>query len=129
MKSLVMLIGLLLLAFQSHAVNLVRLGKHERLVDVDSIHKVGKFVRAWTVDNMSKPQDTAGLPGFLSARSLHEIDCEERSSALVAFMLFDDRNATGNMVQQHRYQVTVEDRTFPFPGSPAEELIQRVCKR
>lgn len=92
--------------------------------DPSSIKRVGSFARMWELVDYLQPEDFAGQ-AFRSSRVLREFDCDTSEMRTIAFTIFTEPMARGNVVHSHR--VDRSDWEFVEPYSLGEASFRMAC--
>jgi hypothetical protein len=93
--------------------------------DPSSIKRVGSFARMWELIDYHQLEDFAGQ-AFRSSRVLREFDCDTSEMRTLAFTIFTEQMAHGDVVHSHRADRA--DWEFVEPYSLGESSFRMACK-
>jgi len=94
-------------------------------VDPNSIQQSGSLVKVWELIDYHEPQLFADQV-FWSTRVLREFDCERRELRTLAFTIFAQPMARGEMVHSHRAEQPAWELVEPY--SVGESSYKLACR-
>lgn len=93
-------------------------------IDDSKISKKDKFIRVWTLNNMTKPRKLDNGMTYQSYISLTEIDCREDRMRELSTTLYQDEMGKGSVLISLN---EVSKWSFSPPGSVGDNLVKFSC--